>query len=164
MVQLIKRNIPIQAFERLAHIIKVSPENSKFGLSSRQIPTETEFESCFRRWPQHIIPDMSSCKKNKIPCAVTLKYNNKRRRMCTCRLDRLFTSLSRNQAVVVLRQTYNTVATRNSFIVMLIQGDKYDGLFTLQGTGTGKGNRTGTIGNKGPWSLSLSQTSVNFSA
>ena len=39
------------------------------------------------------------------------------------------------------------------------------GLFTLQGNGTGNstGNGTCTIGNNGPWSLSLSQTSVNIS-
>ena len=39
------------------------------------------------------------------------------------------------------------------------------GLFTLNGTRTrgGTENRTGTIGNNEPWSMSLSQTSVNIS-
>ena len=39
------------------------------------------------------------------------------------------------------------------------------GLFTLHGTGTSAsvGNRTGTIGNNGSWSLSLSQINANIS-
>ena len=38
-----------------------------------------------------------------------------------------------------------------------------DGLCTLHGTRDGKGNRTGTIGNNGSWSLFLSRTRVNIS-